>query len=301
MANQYGINLGEVYRTGEALSRSRQSREQNALIMDWKKQDRKKAEQQATAQQKRQNMLASLRAKAVSGDQQAQKQLVAMDPAEATEFATAVKQMDENQRQATQQNIEQIGQMSAYIANSENPEQAYQYVRQNVNPEVSQRMPEQYDPQFIDYSLARAQEMDEILKNPEVIEFGGEDVMFKGGREIDRTESSDIVEQRVKDSAKQAAPEVKASDINAIYRQSAELLGGVFDQQGNLQTLDPDARSNVQAISTEAAKLFQSGEAKNHSEAVTKAARKLGIKVKNLGANTNALSDDDLLNRYRGN
>ena len=82
-----------------------------------------------------------------------------------------------------------------------------------------------------------------------------------------------------------------------MFRQAAELLGGIFDQQGNLQNLNPENRSQVQAITTKAAQLFQDGEASTRSQAVTMASRLLGISVQNLqGGGT--MDRNQLLDMY---
>jgi hypothetical protein len=87
----------------------------------------------------------------------------------------------------------------------------------------------------------------------------------------------------LKQQAGGSGSDFKSSDENLMFRQAGELLGGIFDQQGNLQNLDPENRSKVQAITTRAAELFQSGETQTRSQAVTEAARQLGISVQNLG------------------
>lgn len=293
MANAFGIDLGQVYRTAEAVKGARQSREQNALMMDWKKEDRDAARQRG-------NALSELRSKASTGDQEAMQQLNAFDPEEAKKMLDSLSKMDERQRQQTQENIDAVGKMSAYVLQSENPEQAYQLARQSVSPELAAKMPEQYDPNFLQMQLARARQIDELLQNPERMTFGTEDRLYKDGRVIERTTSSQELDRQTsrQNALTRASGDggLKSADESLMYRQAGELLGGLFDQQGNLQNLDPATRGKVQSIATEAAKIYSQGGV-TRSQAVTQAARKLGIQVQDLGQSGN-IDRNKLLEMY---
>jgi len=293
MANAFGIDLGQVYRTAEAVKGARQSREQNALMMDWKKEDREAARQRG-------NALADLRSKASAGDPQAMQELNAFDPEEAKKMLESLSKMDDRQRQQTQENIDAIGKMSAYVLQSENPEQAYELARQSVSPELAAKMPEQYDPNFLQMQLARARQVDELLQNPERMTFGTEDRLYKDGRVIERTTSSQELDRQTsrQNALTRASGDggLKSADESLMYRQAGELLGGLFDQQGNLQNLDPATRGKVQSIATEAAKIYSQGGV-TRSQAVTQAARKLGIQVQDLGQSGN-IDRNKLLEMY---
>lgn len=293
MANAFGIDLGQVYRTVEAVKGARQSREQNALMMDWKKEDREAARQRG-------NALSELRSKASTGDQHAMQQLNAFDPEEAKKMLDSFNAMDERQRKQAQDNIDAVGKMSAYVLQSENPEQTYQLARQSVSPELAAKMPEQYDPNFLQMQLARARQIDDLLKNPERMTFGTEDRLYKDGRVIESTTSSQELDRRTsrQNALTRASGDggLKSTDESLMYRQAGELLGGLFDQQGNLQNLDPSTRSKVQAIATEAAKIYSQGGV-TRSQAVTQAARKLGIQVQDLGQSGN-IDRNKLLEMY---
>lgn len=293
MANAFGIDLGQVYQTVEAVKGARQSRENNALMMGWKKEDRDAARQRG-------NALSELRSKASTGDQQAMQQLNAFNPEEAKKMLDSLSKMDERQRQHTQENIDAVGKMSAYVLQSENPEQAYQLARQSVSPELAVKMPEQYDPNFLQMQLARARQVDELLQNPERMTFGTEDRLYKDGRVIERTTSSQELDRKTsrQNALTRASGEggLKSADESLMYRQAGELLGGLFDQQGNLQNLDPSTRGKVQSIATEAAKIYSQGGV-TRSQAVTQAARKLGIQVQDLGQSGN-IDRNKLLEMY---
>lgn len=293
MANAFGIDLGQVYQTVEAVKGARQSRENNALMMGWKKEDRDAARQRG-------NALSDLRSKASTGDQQAMQDLNAFDPEEAKKMIESLSKMDERQRKQTQDNIDAVGKMSAYVLQSENPEQAYSLARQSVSPELAAKMPEQYDPNFLQMQLARARQVDELLQNPERMTFGTEDRLYKDGRVVERTTSSQELDRQTsqKNALTRASGEggLKSADESLMYRQAGELLGGLFDQQGNLQNLDPATRGKVQSIATEAAKVYSQGGV-TRSQAVTQAARKLGINIQDLGQGGN-IDRNKLLEMY---
>jgi len=292
MANQFGIDMGEVYRTTEAVKGSRQQRKANALALDWKKEDREKARQRGQT-------LSSLRSRVAAGGEdgrQAERELIAFAPEEATQVQEAFKNMDERQRKQMEENVETLGRVSTFILQGGTPEeqaQRYQRARQNLAPEIAANMPEEYDPNFVQMGLARARELDDMLKNPEQITFGGEDRLYKDGQMIESTTSSALLEEQAGGSG----TDFKSSDENLMFRQAAELLGGIFDQQGNLQNLNPENRSKVQAITTRAAQLYSQGQAETRSAAVTQAARQLGISVRDLGQG-GTMDRNELLNMY---
>ena len=268
MANAFGIDLGQVYRTAEAVKGARQ----------------------------RGNALSELRRKASTGDQEAMQQLNAFDPEEAKKMLESLSKMDERQRKQAQENIDAVGKMSAYVLQSKNPEQAYQLARQSVSPELAAKMPEQYDPNFLQMQLARARQVDELLQNPERVTFGTEDRLYKDGRVIERTTSSRQTSRQNALTRASGDGGLKSADESLMYRQAGELLGGLFDQQGNLQNLDPATRGKVQSIATEAAKIYSQGGV-TRSQAVTQAARKLGIQVQDLGQSGN-IDRNKLLEMY---
>jgi len=287
-----GINLANILQNAEQIKSSRMANQVNAFNYQNAQEDRKfelSERQNALAAREQQAQQAQqmnqLRGQVATGDQQALRQFIAINPQEGKQILEAYTKMDEPAKKAAQQNIDMLGRMAAYVLQSDNPEQAYQEVRANINPEDAKGMPETFDRNFVTMQLARAREIEEILKpqaNPDVKTFGDQDVMFQGGKEIGRTTSNALL--RAQQSAKVEGDKggIKTADESLMYRQSAELFGGIFDQQGNLQNLDPNTRANVQAVATEATRMRQSGEANSAADAVSKAARKLKIEIQDL-------------------
>ena len=83
-----------------------------------------------------------------------------------------------------------------------------------------------------------------------------------------------------------------------MYKQAAALFGGFTDPlTGQMKNMLNSDVPKVQAIVTSAAQLFQDGEANTRSEAVTMAARQLGISVQNLGGG-GSMGRSQLLEMY---
>lgn len=280
-ANQYGIDLGEIYRTKAAVEGARTQNKLSGLKLG--EMEREIAERPAkeVAATERKNMLTGLRQKAVGGDVSAQQQLLALDPEGGATFIDAVTKMDDRKLKATQRSVDEMGQLAGYVLQGKTPEEQarrYQLMYQGVSPEVQSKLPEQYDPQFMELSLSKAMAMDKLLENPKAIQVGGEDVVYKAGREVERKA------RPVKSSGTGSdGGGVKSADESLMYRQSVELLGGLFDQAGNITNLDPTVRNKVQGIATEATNIFREGGV-TRSQAVKQAAQKFGLEVPDAGS-----------------
>lgn len=280
-ANQYGIDLGEIYRTQAAVEGARTQNKLSGLKLG--EMEREIAERPAkeAAATQRKNMLTGLRQKAVGGDISAQQQLLALDPEGGASFIDAVTKMDDRKIKATKRSVDEMGQLAGYVLQGKTPEEQarrYQLMYQGVSPEVQSKLPEAYDPQFMELSLSKAMAMDKLLENPKAIQVGGEDVVYKAGREVERKT------RPVKTSGTGSdGGGVKSADESLMYRQSVELLGGLFDQAGNITNLDPTVRNKVQGIATEATNIFREGGV-TRSQAVKQAAQKFGLEVPDAGS-----------------
>jgi len=288
-ANQYGIDLGEIYRTKAAVEGARTQNKLSGLKLG--EMEREIAERPAkeAAAAERKNVLTGLRQKAVGGDVSAQQQLLALDPEGGATFIDAVTKMDDRKLKATQRSVDEMGQLAGYVLQGKTPEEQarrYQLMYQGVSPEVQSKLPEQYDPQFMELSLSKAMAMDKLLENPKAIQVGGEDVVYKAGREVERKTRPVKASGTGSDGGG-----VKSADESLMYRQSVELLGGLFDQAGNITNLDPTVRNKVQGIATEATNIFREGGV-TRSQAVKQAAQKFGLEVPDAGS---TVDDNDPL------
>tara|TARA_R110001599_G_scaffold173340_2_gene365164 strand:- start:15896 stop:17152 length:1257 start_codon:yes stop_codon:yes gene_type:complete len=192
MANQYGIDMGEVYRTTEQVKGARTQNKMNALTLG--EQERVIAERPAkeAAAAQRQNQLLELRTQASTGDSGAQQQLLSIDPDGGPKFIEAVNKMDDRQIAAAKQSVEEIGQLSATLLQMPDQDKAadlYSQFRSTLSPEQQAKMPEQFNSQFLEVSLAKATPMMKLLENPKVITAGGEDITYKAGSEVSRVDT----------------------------------------------------------------------------------------------------------------
>jgi len=283
MADRYGINMAQALSDAESIKGSRTRNEMAGMELDTARRLEAERPERERQQRERQNMLAGLRTKGAGGDVAAQQQLLAMDPEGAPQFLDAVSKMEAKELENTKRNVENMGKGASYVLSAKNPQEAqrrYSMWRDSVPEEQKNRMPEQFDPQLTELALSKAMTMDQVLQNPKSITVGGQDVVYQGGREIERQNKP------VKPGAGGSgagAGGLKAGDESLIYKQSAELLGGVFDDKGNIINLDPETRNKVQAIATRASNLFASRDNITRAESVKIAAQESGLNIEALG------------------
>lgn len=292
-ANQYGIDLAEIYRNKEAVEGARTQNKMSRLKLG--KMERLEAERPAkeAAERERKNTLTSLRQKSAGGDTNAQQQLLALDPEGGPKFIDAVSKMDDRQLEATKKTVEEIGQLSGYVlqgGTDQEKQRRYILVRQTISPEMQAKFPEAYDPEFMELSLSRAMTMDKLLENPSVITTGDTGEVWRAGKKVrdfstgkrEDRQSRENIAAKKSSGGSGGEMELKSADENTMYRQSAELLGGMFDQSGNITNLDPSVRNKVQGIASEATKIYRQGGV-TRSQAVSQAAKKFGVQVQDAG------------------
>jgi len=278
MANRYGIDIGKAFADIESIKGARtRNRLAELNLQEAERLAAGRPERERMARERR-SKLASLRSDVVSGDpelaQQATRQLLAIEPTEGAKFIDAVAKMDERKLKVAQQNVEEMGKMSSYVLAGETPEEQnrrYTMMLGTLPKTATAKMPKKYDPNFMELSLAKAQSMASILENPKSVRMGGEDVLFKGGKEIARAARP----------GGQGAGGLKPADESFISREVVQLLGGFYDPAtGELRLTDESLLSKAQGIKTEAARIFlESGGQISRSEAVKRAAKNFGEQV----------------------
>lgn len=283
-ANRFGIDLAEIYRNKENIEGKRTQNKLASLQLG--EAERQVAERPAReeAAKKRNALVTGLRQKAVTGDDDAQRQLLAIDPDGGASFIDAVAKMDDRQVKKAQQRVDEVGQMAATVLNAppEKQQTLYREMLTTLPPESISKMPKDLDLNFLEVSLSKAMAMDKILENPKLIKVGGEDVVYQRGREIERAN------QPQKQTGSSGDGGIKSADESLMYRQAAELLGGMFDDAGNLRAMDPEVRPKVQAIATEASKIFKAGGV-TRGEAVQQAAKLYGLEAPAQAGNNDPL------------
>ena len=284
-ANRFGIDVGQLYRDKENIEGARTRNKMASLQLGEAERVIEQRPIKEAAAKKRNAMLTDVRTKAATGDDSAQRQLLSIDPEGGASFIKSVGDMDDRKLEATKRSVDEMGRMSATIINAspEKQEKLYQQMLSTLPPESAAKMPKNLDLNFLEVSLSKAMAMDKILENPKAVTVGGEDILYKQGREIERGK------RPVKSGSGSGGDGgLKSGDESLMYRQAAERLGGMFDAAGNLQALDPETRSKVQGIATEATKIFQRGGV-TRSQAVEEAAKLYGVETAQQVSDTDPL------------
>lgn len=256
MANQYGIDMGNVLRA-KILSEEHKA----------KQDDRETARARTGA-------IGVARQKAASGDPEGMQELLTLAPDEALKLQTYFGNADKKERENIKRLNENSARMGITVLKSKDPAKTYAILRENLPEKLQATMPEEYSPDHVQYMVSRAAEVDQLMENPKVVTMGGKDIMFQGGQEVARSPSNALLKANAKAGASGG---LKAADSNAIFRQTVERLGGLVDAEGNVRMMDPTQRPKVQAIAARAAEILQGGEVgKNHAAAVQIAAEEMG-------------------------
>lgn len=191
-ANRFGIDVASLQKDRTSIEGAQTTNKMNSLAL---KETEREIAQRPTKEAealKRKNTLSEVRGKASTGDDAAQRRLLAIDPENGPAFISAVSKMDESQIEKTKQSIEDIGRMSATVLNAKPERQAALYDQMlNMLPEATKaKLPETFDANFMELSRAKAASMDKILENPKLIKVGSEDVLYNQGQEIGRETSA---------------------------------------------------------------------------------------------------------------
>ncbi len=274
MASALGIDLGNVYRTVELVKASRAERgaqetaTENAL-----------ATQTATRE-------AAAAAIANPTDPKALAAVAVLDPAAAKTLSDIFTAADETKRAELDRQNDVLAQTAAAILESEDPATAYAQFRAQLPSEAQARMPPTFDPNWTKLQLARATEVDKLYetlnsKATAVTErsnaLADDATDQQQAIELENLKRDNAIAEDIAKAETEGAAgsTLESADTNAIYKQSAELFGGIFDAAGNLQNLDPGLRAKVQEVATRASEYFKAGA--THANAVKKAASELGV------------------------
>lgn len=282
-ANRFGIDVGQLYRDKENIEGARTRNKMASLQLGEAEREIEQRPIREAAANKRNLMITDLKQKAIGGDQAARDKLLVIDST-TKEFITHIDNASAEQAKQAQENIDQMGRMLGVVQRVTDPaeqEAKYQQAK-SMLPEATQaKMPKNYNQNDVDLTLAKLNLMADVAEH-KVLTFGGEDILYKDGKEIDRAQ------RPVKAAGGDGAGGLKSGDESLMYRQAAERLGGMFDAAGNLQALDPETRSKVQGIATEATKIFQRGGV-TRSQAVEEAAKLYGVETAQQVSDTDPL------------
>jgi hypothetical protein len=277
-ANKYGIDVGGMYRDVESIKGARTQNKLAALKLSEQEREIAGRPERERIAANRANKLTGLRAGAVAGNQDSVQLLLAMDPKGGTEFMEKLGKMDDRQIEATKRTIDDIGKTAHSIMSIEDPvlrEELYGKFYNQASPEIQKELSPKFNMGEMKLALNKASTMAQITENPKAFSVGGEDVVYQRGKEVERAKKP------IKDGkgGKGGSGGVKAADESLMYKQSVELLGGIFDEAGNITNLDPATRNKIQRIATEAANQYVNLGNITRTEAVTRAAKKFGMSI----------------------
>lgn len=304
MANQYGFSLGEAMRDGQAI---KSNRTQNALS-SLKLQDAQRMEEERPAREaqeaERLNTLSDVRGKASTGDTDAQRKLLSIDPEGAPSFIEALEKMDEAERNKVKSNIEETGKMSFFILNGETDEEKerrFQMVKQSLPESAASTLPANFDQAVIELTLAKATAIDKMMEAPKAVEMGDTGEVWQGGQRRNvfstgKAEDRAIKEAENKNKAEQIASdervakgkrsengggrELKISDEKGISSMVAQLYGGMYNPStGEFSLTDKTILPEVLAVVSRAAGLWRDdpNNTMSAAEAIEKVGAEYGI------------------------
>lgn len=287
MANQYGIDLGQMYSQVENIKSQRLANKSNQMDLDTKTRLEEERPAREAAALKRQNTLSTLRQQSAAGDSAAAQQLISLDPENGPKFMEAVYKADDRQLEAMKRSVDEMGNISSFVLQGKTPEEQaarYARARQSVSPEIKQKFPEQYDPNFMQLSLSKAMSMDKILENPKAVTVGDEDILFKNGFEQERAKNP-TKQNAAANIGGDSGGGTTVTDENSMHKFIKEQFATKFikDPATGLLTptvLEPDQKKKVQGIFREAVEIYNNAKGSmSRAEATTQALNKYGFDI----------------------
>lgn len=311
MASALGIDLGSVYRTAEAVKASRFEREQKEAAAGVATQTNALAVQAAGGDEAATAQLIGLdpaRAKAITDAYTAMDEaarataaaevdaigrlaagvLAASDPAAAYKQMLAElgeagrglpQEYDESYVEFQLGRATEIDKIYSQIAGNANAERDQGYHVSNDTTDHTQAVElKGIDQTNTIANNATAAEVDATAREDDQVH----DVTMAGVNHqnaLAQDVAKGVINIEVESAKAGAAAGIDTPDASLIYRQAGGLLGGTFDQEGNLQGLDPSLAAKVQEISVRAGVYFKTdGPTKgDHAASVKQAATELGV------------------------
>lgn len=249
------IDLGAALRDAEDIKQRRTTR----------------AIQEDALQKDRDTMAA--RRSYLDGDESAMRRLLEIDPEGATTLLESIEALDPEGRRAARERLEETGQLAVFVlqgSTEDEQRRRWEMVREQVSPEVREGLPETFDPDWLQWQLARQRGAAEHLDHLDTLE-QGEREHENTIAEIDRRAQHAISLEEFKAQTGGNAG-LKAADSSGIARAAARLFGGMFDPQtGEFGFTSRDQGQRALAIAARAEEIFSADPSIGHSGAVQKA------------------------------
>lgn len=293
MANALGIDLGEVYRTVEAVKTSRAARG---------------ASEAATG---RTNAIAQAAAGANPAQPETMAALIALDPKMAGDITAAYTGMDEAARATAKTQAETLGQLAYGVQSAADPVAAYAAVLEGLKPEERAGLPESYDPNWVTLQLARAREIDGIYDRIdaeaadargqsnalqlETVKSGNSEAAAVADDERGQTnalalegvKADNSIREKVAVEEAKGAGGVDTAGSNAIAKSTAALFGGTFGPDGSFGGMDEAQSRKALEVAAEAERLIKDTPGLAINDAVLQASEKLGYQIAGINQKAN--------------
>lgn len=184
---------------------------------------------------------------------------------------------DKRTQEKTLDNINQVGNLAAYVLNSEDPAKAYAASRKSMPPELQKIVPEEYDQQWVEVQLAKATTLAQKAAQTQTLTKGAPaNYMW-----TDETHTKlQPIPGGKADPASKPSGAVPVAVSNAIRATTVQLFGGTYDPQtGGFAGLDETQATRALDIMAAAEELVNS-EGLTPAVAVQKAFKAKGGPVK---------------------
>jgi hypothetical protein len=143
---------------------------------------------------------------------------------------------DERTRAKTLDNINQVGNLSAYVLSAEDPAKAYAEARKSMSPELQKLVPETFDQTWVEVQLAKATTLAQKAAQTQSLTKGAPaNYMWT---DETHTKLTPIPGGKA-DPANKPSSAVPVAVSNAIRATTVQLFGGTYDPQtGGFAGLD---------------------------------------------------------------
>ncbi len=247
-ANRFGIDLGDIYARSENVKSQRINNELARMKMDAYTQNREDQRSEKERATQRNALMVPIRQQAAEGNEDARARLMALDPENGPAFVEKLGKIDKKELENLQQSFEIIGSNAAAILREQDPEvqlSMYQDWYNGAPKALRARMPKTNVRKFLEKSLAQVTAMDELTSEVKSVRFGGEDILYKGNREIGR--ATRPISSK---SGKAGDSSVSDTEIKTMGKLITQAYGGKFVRtpEGDLVFTGLDDTQNRKAM-----------------------------------------------------
>lgn len=239
MADQYGVDLGNVLSRAEDIQAARIQNQFRPKLLQQQATGNDLANQGAAVglSDKRrayndETHARNLRAAAAGGDTGAMTGLATIDPGGAKQFHDYLDSLDEDKKKQVGETIDKMGKLITYVKGADDPDKAYLKAKELLTPDAQAQMPATWDADWGDATLAQALELkDLVTKN------GGKDA--PSGYRWEPNGNLAPIPGGPADKKGKGGDSLDTTAANGIRATVAQQFGGEYDPQtGEFSLLD---------------------------------------------------------------